>query len=61
MARDLNSVVDAMTDPYRLRGTTTRIIIEEKDGHWTAWFEHQPEFAFGGSTATEAISADGAR
>lgn len=35
-----------------------RVIVENKFGHWSAWFESHPEIAFGGETpgtATERL------
>ena len=44
-----------MTDRHKLRQRAGRIIVEERTGQWTAWFESQPEAAFGGRTPTEAV------
>ena len=32
-----------------------RIIIQQLHGHWTAWWQSQPETAFGGTTPAEAV------
>lgn len=32
-----------------------RIVVEERNGYWTAWFADRPELAYGGRTATEAV------
>ena len=32
-----------------------RIVVESDGDCWTAWFEGQPQVAFGGRTPTEAV------
>ena len=32
-----------------------KIIVEEKDGHWTAWFKDLPQVSTGGEWPAEAI------
>jgi hypothetical protein len=33
----------------------SKLIVEERDGHWTAWFEDLPQVAFGGQWPSDAI------
>lgn len=44
-ARHVESAVDK----------TLRIIVEQLNGQWVAYFEARPEVAFGGRTPTEAV------
>ena len=32
-----------------------RIIVQELHGHWSAWWEHTPQIAFGEGTPAEAM------
>lgn len=32
-----------------------RIIVEERHGHWNAWFENRPHETFGGDTLGNAV------
>ena len=32
-----------------------RIIVQQLHGHWSAWWEHEPQIAFGGATPAEAV------
>ena len=32
-----------------------RIIVQQLHGHWSAWWEYEPQVAFGGATAGEAV------
>jgi len=32
-----------------------RIIVERLHGHWSAWFDGQPQIAFGGASPAEAV------
>ena len=32
-----------------------RIIVQQLHGHWSAWWEHEPQIAFGGATTAEAL------
>jgi len=32
-----------------------RIIVERLHDHWTAWFDGEPQIAFGGATPAEAV------
>lgn len=34
----------------------SKIIVEERDGHWTAWFEDLPQVALGGEWPSDAIN-----
>jgi len=32
-----------------------RIIVERLHSHWSAWFDREPQVAFGGATPAEAV------
>jgi len=32
-----------------------RIIVQLLHGHWSAWFDGEPQVAFGGATPAEAV------
>jgi hypothetical protein len=32
-----------------------RIIVERLQGHWSAWYDSEPQIAFGGATPAEAV------
>ena len=32
-----------------------RIIVQQLHGHWSAWWEDEPQVAFGGATPAEAV------
>jgi len=32
-----------------------RIIVERLHDHWSAWFDGEPQIAFGGATPAEAV------
>jgi len=32
-----------------------RIVVQELHGHWSAWWEHTPQIAFGGADPAEAV------
>ena len=32
-----------------------RIIVERLHGHWSAWWEREPQIAFGGATPAEVV------
>ena len=32
-----------------------RIIVERLHGHWSAWFDGEPQIAFGGADPAEAV------
>ena len=34
---------------------TDRIIVERQHGHWSAWFDGEPQIAFGRATPAEAV------
>ena len=36
-----------------------RIIVQQLHGHWSAWWEHEPQIAFRGATPAEAVDRAG--
>jgi hypothetical protein len=40
--------------------TSDRIIVQQLRGHWSAWWEHEPQISFGGVTPAEAVDRNSA-